>query len=57
MKILVDIPAFNEEENIARILVKLQKITGDIVCNDYYSNSTAEIAERMSAGSSRVNMA
>lgn len=50
MKIVVGIPAFNEERNIAKILVELQSIARDvIVCNDYSSDSTGEIAERMGA--------
>lgn len=50
MKILVGIPAFNEEKNIARVIAGIQKITPDIiVCDDGSSDSTAEIASRMGA--------
>ena len=48
MKIVIGIPAFNEEKNIAKIIVKLQAITKDIiVCNDGSEDSTAEIAEKL----------
>lgn len=50
MRIVVGIPAFNEEKNIARILVKLQAVTKDvIVCNDCSDDSTGMIAEKMGA--------
>jgi glycosyltransferase involved in cell wall biosynthesis len=50
MKIVVGIPAFNEEENIGKIIVKLNKITDEvIVCNDNSTDSTKEIAEQMGA--------
>ena len=50
MKIIVGIPAFNEEKNIARIIVKLQKIADTIVvCNDGSTDNTGEIAEKMGA--------
>jgi glycosyltransferase involved in cell wall biosynthesis len=48
MKIVVGIPAFNEEKNIAKIIVKLQAITNNIiVCNDGSEDFTAEIAEKL----------
>ncbi len=48
MKIVIGIPAFNEEENIAKIIIKLQAITKDIiVCNDGSEDFTAEIAEKL----------
>ena len=50
MKIIVGIPAFNEEENIAPIITKLMNITNTvIVCNDGSSDLTSEIAEKMGA--------
>ncbi len=50
MKIIIGIPAFNEEKNIASIITKLMKITDSIiVCNDGSSDLTSEIAERMGA--------
>ena len=50
MKIVVGIPAFNEEKNIAKIIVKLQAITKDIiVCDDGSEDSTVEIAEKLGA--------
>ena len=48
LKIVVGIPAFNEEENIAKIIVKLQKIADTvIVCNDGSTDLTKEISEKM----------
>lgn len=50
MKIVVGIPAFNEEKNIASILIKLKKITQDIiVCDDGSADLTANIAEELGA--------
>ncbi len=50
MKIIIGIPAFNEEKNIASIITKLRNITETIiVCNDGSSDLTSEIAERMGA--------
>ena len=50
MKTVIGIPAFNEEENIAKIIVKLQKIVDEIiVCNDGSSDLTGEIAEKLGA--------
>ena len=50
MKITVGIPAFNEEKNIAAIIVKLKKIVDTvIVCNDGSTDSTSEIAQNLGA--------
>ena len=50
MKIIIGIPAFNEEKNIASIIAKLMNITDSIiVCNDGSSDLTSEIAEKMGA--------
>ena len=50
MKIIIGIPAFNEEKNIAPIITKLRNISDTIVvCNDGSSDLTSEIAERMGA--------
>ena len=50
MQIVIGIPAYNEEENIAKILLKLQTITSKIiVCNDGSSDMTGEIAEKIGA--------
>lgn len=50
MHITIGIPAYNEERNIAKLIVKLQKITDKIiVCNDGSSDLTSEIAEKMGA--------
>jgi len=48
LKIIVGIPAFNEEKNIAAIITKLSDITDTIiVCNDGSSDLTSDIAEKM----------
>lgn len=45
---MIGIPAYNEEKNIASIIVKLKKIADKIiVCNDGSSDSTAEIANEL----------
>ena len=50
MKITVGIPAYNEEKNIAGIIVKLKDIADTIiVCNDGASDSTSEIAKKLGA--------
>lgn len=50
MKTVIGIPAFNEEENIAKIIIKLKKLSYSIiVCNDGSSDMTREIAEEMGA--------
>ena len=50
MKVIVGIPAFNEEKNIAVLLTKLKKITDwVIVCNDGSTDLTSEIAEELGA--------
>ncbi len=50
MKITVGIPAYNEEKNIASILVKLKKIADNvIVCNDGSTDATGTIAEELGA--------
>ena len=50
MKITVGIPAYNEEKNIAKIIIKLKKITDQIiVCDDGSNDSTCAIAESLGA--------
>ncbi len=50
MKIVIGIPAFNEEKNIAAILIKLKKISQYIiVCDDGSDDLTSEIAEQLGA--------
>jgi len=50
MKIVIGIPAYNEEKNIAGILVKLKKLYQDIiVCDDGSNDQTAKIAEELGA--------
>ena len=50
MKIIIGIPAFNEEKNIASIITKLRSISDAIVvCNDGSNDLTSEIAEKMGA--------
>ena len=48
MKITVGIPAYNEEKNIAKIIVKLKKMVDQIlVCDDGSTDSTCAIAESL----------
>jgi len=50
LKITIGIPAFNEEKNIAGIILKLKKIADFIiVCDDGSSDLTGEIAEKLDA--------
>ena len=50
MKITVGIPAYNEEKNIAKIIVKLKKMVDQIiVCDDGSTDSTYAIAESLGA--------
>ena len=50
MKIVVGIPAFNEEKNIAVLIIQLKKITDKIiVCNDGSADLTSKIAEELGA--------
>ena len=50
MKITVGIPAYNEEKNIAKIIVQLKKVADQIlVCDDGSTDSTSEIAESLGA--------
>ena len=50
MKIFIGIPAFNEEKNIASIILKIkEKFPNIIVCNDGSSDQTGKIAEKMGA--------
>ena len=50
MNIIIGIPAYNEEKNIAILISKLKKITDSIiVCDDGSTDLTAEIAEKMGA--------
>ena len=48
MKITVGIPAYNEEKNIAKIIVELKKVADQvIVCDDGSTDSTPMIAESL----------
>ena len=48
MKITVGIPAYNEEKNIAKIIVELKKVVDQIiVCDDGSTDSTSIIAESL----------
>ena len=48
MKVTIGIPAYNEEKNIAKMIVKLKKISDEIiVCNDGSSDLTSEIAKNL----------
>ncbi len=50
MKIVIGIPAFNEEKNIAVILVQLKNISQHIiVCDDGSKDLTSKIAEELGA--------
>lgn len=50
MKILVGIPAFNEEKNIAPLIMKITHLGYQIVvCDDASTDSTAKIAEKLGA--------
>ena len=48
MKCTIGIPAYNEEKNIAGIIIKLKKFTNSIiVCDDGSTDLTKEIAENL----------
>jgi len=50
LKIVVGIPAFNEEKNIAVLITQLKKIADKIiVCNDGSTDLTSKIAEELGA--------
>ena len=50
LKIAIGIPAFNEEKNIAKIIVKLKKMADSvIVCNDGSKDMTGDIAKELNA--------
>ena len=50
MKVIIGIPAFNEEKNIAVLIIQLKKIADKIiVCNDGSTDLTSEIAEELGA--------
>jgi glycosyltransferase involved in cell wall biosynthesis len=50
LKVIVGIPAFNEEKNIAVLIIQLKKITDKIiVCNDGSTDLTSKIAEELGA--------
>ena len=48
MRVTIGISAYNEEENIAKIITKLKKITNSIiVCDDGSSDMTSEISQEL----------
>ena len=50
MEIVIGLPAYNEEKNIASIVLTLKELDYSvIVCNDGSSDQTGKIAEKMGA--------
>jgi len=50
LDIVIGIPAYNEEKNIAAVILKLKKITEKIiVCNDGSTDLTGDIANKLGA--------
>jgi len=50
LSIIIGIPAFNEEKNIAVLIIQLKKIADKIiVCNDGSTDLTSKIAEGLGA--------
>jgi glycosyltransferase involved in cell wall biosynthesis len=50
LQVVIGLPAYNEEKNIAKIIMKLQSVTDKIiVCNDGSTDLTGAIAEKMGA--------
>ena len=50
MKIIIGVPAFNEEKNIGSLIVNLKKKYDHVlVCDDGSSDTTANIASEMGA--------
>jgi glycosyltransferase involved in cell wall biosynthesis len=50
LKVIIGIPAFNEEKNIAVLIIQLKKIADKIiVCNDGSTDLTSKIAEELGA--------
>lgn len=50
LKTVIGLPAFNEEKNIASVIVRLKKVADQvIVCDDGSSDLTGQIAEKMGA--------
>jgi len=48
LNIVIGIPAYNEEKNIAKIILGIKKITTNIiVCNDGSTDLTSEIAKKL----------
>jgi len=50
LKVIIGIPAFNEEKNIAVLIIQLKKIADKIIeCNDGSTDLTSKIAEELGA--------
>jgi len=50
LNVVVGIPAYNEEKNIAKILIKIKEFTDKIiVCDDGSTDLTSDIAEKLGA--------
>ena len=50
MKIVVGMPAFNEEKNLASLILKIQKLGyAVLICDDASTDLTSEVAEKLGA--------
>ena len=50
LDIIIGLPAFNEEKNIASLIIEIQKLGYKVlVCDDYSSDNTGEIAKKLGA--------
>jgi len=50
LDVVVGLPAFNEEKNIASLIIEIQKLGYKVlVCDDYSSDNTGEISKRLGA--------
>ena len=50
MEIIIGLPAFNEEKNIASLIIEIQKLGYKVlVCDDHSSDNTGEISKKLGA--------